>query len=63
MSVSSPAQGLCDQLRGGSLREKALKFDLGTENEFEEMANAWEEWAQRDDATLAMLQGEILVQK
>jgi len=62
-TVFSLAQGLCDQLRGGSLREKALKFGLGSENEFEEMAKAWEEWAKRDDASLAMLHGEILVQK
>ncbi|KAK6354635.1 hypothetical protein TWF696_003775 [Orbilia brochopaga] len=57
------SQGLCDQLRRGSLREKALKFGLGTENDFEEMAKTWEEWAETDDAILAMLQGEILVQK
>lgn len=63
MVVFSLAQGLCDQLRGGSLREKALKFGLGTENDLEEMAKAWEEWAKRDDASLAMLHGEILVQK
>jgi 2-polyprenyl-3-methyl-5-hydroxy-6-metoxy-1,4-benzoquinol methylase len=63
MAVFSLAQGLYDQLRGGSLREKALKFGLGTENDFEEMAKAWEEWAKRDDASLAMLQWEILVQK
>jgi len=63
MGVFSLAQGLCDQLRGGSLRGKALKFGLGTENDFEEMAKAWEEWAKRDDASLAMLHGEVLVQK
>jgi hypothetical protein len=57
------AQGLCSQLRGGGLREKALKFGLGTENDLEEMAKAWEEWASRDDALLAMLQGEIIIQK
>ncbi|CZR56785.1 related to delta-24-sterol methyltransferase [Phialocephala subalpina] len=57
------SQGLCDQLRGGSLREKAVKFGLGTENDLEEMAKALEEWAKRDDASLAMLHGEILVQK
>ena len=58
------AQGLCDQLKGGSrLREKALKFGLGTENVFDEMAKAWEEWAERDDASLAMIHGELLVQK
>ncbi|KAH8679751.1 S-adenosyl-L-methionine-dependent methyltransferase [Tricladium varicosporioides] len=57
------SQGLCDQLRGGSLREKALKFHLGTENDLEEMAKGLEEWAKRDDASLAMMQGEILIQK
>src|ERR1700753_3655476 len=63
MAFFSAVMGLCDQLRGGSLREKALKFGLGTEHDLEEMAEAWEEWAKRDDAILAMLQGEILVQK
>jgi hypothetical protein len=57
------AQGLCDQLRGGSLRDIALKFDLGTEDGLEKMSKAWEEWAEKDDASLAMLHGEILVQK
>jgi hypothetical protein len=63
MAVFSPAQGLIESLRGGSLREKAQKFGVGTENDFEEMAKAWEEWAKRDDASLAMLQGELLIQK
>lgn len=58
------SKGLCDQLRGGArLREKALKFGLGTEIDFEEMIQAWKEWAKSDDASLAMLHGEILVQK
>lgn len=58
------AQGLIDQLKGASrLREKALRFGLGTDGDFDEMAKAWEERAKREDASLAMLQGEILVQK
>lgn len=58
------AQGLCDQLKGGSrLRDKALSFGLGTDHDFEAMASAWEDWAKRDDAVLAMLQGEIIIQK
>ena len=63
MAVLSLARGLRDQLRGGSLREKAIKFGLGSKDDFEAMAKAWDEWAKRDDATLAMLQGEILIQK
>ena len=45
------------------MREKALKFGLGAENDFEGMAVAWEEWAKREDASLAALHGEILAQK
>lgn len=63
MAMPFLAKGLCDTLRGGSLREKALKFGIGTESDMEGMAKAWEEWAKRDDACLAMLQGEILIQK
>ena len=59
--LSSPR--MCDPLRNGSLHDKALQFGLGTENKFEDMAKAWEEWAEREDASLAMLHGEILVQK
>jgi hypothetical protein len=63
MAVFSVAQGLCAQLRGGGLRDKALKFDLGAEDDFEEMAKAFEEWAKKEDASLAMLQAQILVEK
>ncbi|KAI1629378.1 S-adenosyl-L-methionine-dependent methyltransferase [Exophiala viscosa] len=59
-SYSTPSE---KKVCWGSLSEKALKFGLGTEDDFEAMAKAWEEWAERDDASLAMLQGEILVQK
>ena len=45
------------------MREKALQFGLAAENDLEDMARAWEAWAERDDASLAMLHGEILVRK
>ena len=45
------------------MRQKATKFGLDAENDFEAMADAWEEWAKREDGSLAMLHGEILVQK
>jgi hypothetical protein len=63
MTVLHIAQGLCVQLRGGSLRDKALKFGLGTETDLDEMAQAWEEWAKNEAASLAMLNGEILIQR
>ncbi|KIW21089.1 hypothetical protein PV08_01668 [Exophiala spinifera] len=57
------AQGMCDPLRKGSLRDKALQSGLATEDNFEDMAKAWEAWAEIEDATMAMMHGEILVQK
>ena len=50
-------------VRGGPLRERGLKMGLTTEEDLEEMARDWEEWAGRDDASLAMLHGEVLIQK
>ena len=57
------AQALAARLRSGGMGEAGLKSGLATEDELEEMATAWEEWAGRDDASLAMLHGEILIQK
>ena len=34
-----------------------------TEADMEEMREAWIEWRDRDDATLSMTQGEILMRK
>jgi hypothetical protein len=57
------ADGIVNIIRGGRIREGGLKSELVTENDLEEMARAWEEWVEKDDATLAMIQGEILIQK
>jgi hypothetical protein len=57
------AQAVIDRARGGPLRENGLKLVLTTENDVEEMAKDWREWAQRDDASVAMLHGEIVIRK
>lgn len=45
------------------MRGAGLAAKLITEDELDEMANAWEEWADTEDSTLAMMSGEILIQK
>lgn len=45
------------------MRDAALKAGWVTENDMEEMAKAWEEWQERDEATLGMMHGEIIIQK
>lgn len=57
------AQGIIDQIKGGRMRGAGLNAKLTTENELDQMVKAWEEWADREDSTLAMMSGEILIQK
>lgn len=54
---------MIELVRRGRLRETGLETGIASEDELEEMAKAWEEWVEKDDATLAMMQGEIMVQK
>lgn len=42
------------------IRESNIKSGI-TEADMEEMREAWIEWRDRDDATLSMVQGEILI--
>ncbi|KAJ7709535.1 S-adenosyl-L-methionine-dependent methyltransferase [Mycena rosella] len=57
------ARGMRQQLQEGRLRTAGLEKGLATEADMEEMDKAWEEWEERDDAMLAMMSGEILIQK
>ncbi|ORY71961.1 S-adenosyl-L-methionine-dependent methyltransferase [Pseudomassariella vexata] len=57
------AQQMAKIIRAGRIRDTGLKSGFSTEDELEEMAKAWEEWEGTDDATLAMMHGEIIVQK
>ena len=53
---------MAQQVRSGRMRKIGLEAGLATEEGLEEMATAWEEWRESDDATLAMLHGEVLIQ-
>lgn len=59
----SVAQGMVDALTKGRLRSVGLSSKLATEDDLQEMAAAWEEWASADGAILGMLHGEILIRK
>ncbi len=45
-----------------SIRELNVKAGI-SEEDMDEMRAAWIEWQDRDDATLTMLQGEIIMRK
>ncbi|KAF4624104.1 hypothetical protein G7Y89_g14070 [Cudoniella acicularis] len=57
------AQALIDRVRAGRLREGGIKAGMVTESDLEEMATHWEEWAERKDASIAMMHGEVLIQR
>lgn len=59
----SLAQGMVDALSKGRLRSVGLSTQLATEDDLQEMVDAWEEWATSDGAILGMLHGEILIRK
>jgi hypothetical protein len=56
-------QAMVGIIRGGRIRQKVLELGLATEDDLEEMAKAWEEWQEREDAIVGMMHGELLVQK
>ncbi|KAE8447220.1 hypothetical protein EG329_011051 [Mollisiaceae sp. DMI_Dod_QoI] len=57
------AQAMVERVRGGKIRNAALAAGWVTEEDLEEMAKAWEEWEETDEASLGMMHGEILIQK
>ncbi|KAK7757093.1 hypothetical protein SLS62_000640 [Diatrype stigma] len=58
------ATAMAERIRNGEMRKKGVELGLIThDDQVEEMATAWEEWAKQDDATLGMLHGEIIIQK
>lgn len=54
---------MVDQLRQGQLRSIGLSTKLTTDEDLDEMAAAWEKWAQTEGAILGMMHGEILIRK
>lgn len=55
---------MAERIRNGEMRKKGFATGLLThDDQVEEMATAWEEWAKRDDASLGIMHGEIIIQK
>ena len=55
---------MSERIRNGEMRKKAVEIGSITDDQqVEEMAKAWEKWAETDEATLGMMHGEVLIQK
>ncbi|KAL2193334.1 S-adenosyl-L-methionine-dependent methyltransferase [Corynascus similis CBS 632.67] len=54
---------MIDRLRTGQMRDKGFELGLVTERGIEEMIRAWEDWMAADDATMGIMNGEVIVKK
>ena len=63
INLTGIASPMVDQVRSGRLRHVGISMGLASEADLEEMAIAWAEWQDRDDASIAMMHGEVIIQK
>lgn len=54
---------MIDRLRTGQMRDKGIELGIVTEEDIEEMIKAWERWIEADDATLGIMNGEVIWRK
>ncbi len=45
------------------MRDQGLELGITTEEGIEEMIKGWEEWIEAGDATLGIMNGEVIVKK
>ncbi|KAL2015179.1 hypothetical protein VTK56DRAFT_6172 [Thermocarpiscus australiensis] len=57
------SDAMIQKLRDGQMRTKALELGITTEEEIEGMIRAWGQWSRTDDATLGIMNGEVIVQR
>lgn len=57
------AGSMVERLRAGPSREQALEYELATVSSISQMIEAWGTWAATEDATLGIMNGEVIVHK
>ncbi|GAB1319725.1 Methyltransferase-UbiE family protein [Madurella fahalii] len=56
-------EAMIQRLLDGPLRSKALELGIVTEGDLDWMVKGWEEWIVTGDATLGLMNGEVIVRK
>jgi hypothetical protein len=54
---------MIERLRTGQMRAKGIEMGITTEEDIDEMIKGWEQWIETDDATLGIMNGEVIVRK
>ena len=52
---------MADRCMNGNTRKKALEAGIATEDEMQEMAQAWKKWMDAEDGWFGCMHGEVLV--
>ena len=52
---------MSERLKTGGMRKIAIQNGLATEEDIEGMIKSWEEWQGREEASLGMMNGEIII--
>jgi hypothetical protein len=47
-----------ERIRAGRMRDAGINAGLITEEDLDEMVKSWEEWEEREDASLGMMHGD-----
>jgi hypothetical protein len=61
--LTAVGEAMIERLRTGQMRGKGLEMGIVTEEGIQEMIKAWEEWIETADATLGIMNGEVIVTK
>ncbi|KAK3948166.1 hypothetical protein QBC32DRAFT_222575, partial [Pseudoneurospora amorphoporcata] len=54
---------MIERLRTGQMRQRGIKLGLTTEEKVEDMVKGWQEWMERGDTTLGIVNGEVMNRK
>jgi hypothetical protein len=61
--LTEAGEAMIERLRTGQMRSKGIELGITTEEKIEEMIKAWQEWIETEDATLGIVNGEIIIKK
>ncbi|KAL2126226.1 hypothetical protein VTI74DRAFT_1401 [Chaetomium olivicolor] len=56
-------EAMIERLRTGQIRGKGIELGITTEEGVEEMIKGWQEWIETGDATLGIMNGEVIIKK
>jgi hypothetical protein len=56
-------EAMIERLRTGQMRTKGIELGITTEQEIDDMIKAWEKWITTEEATLGIMNGEVVVHK